>query len=142
MQEQWKDVPSFPEMMASSWGRVQKKPFVGKMPNGSTRLYKTKPRWGVEQKCASGREGVRKRRLVYITGLKKSFNVARLVCEAFNGPPPDEKSICIHIDENPSNNRPENLKWGTAKENLNGEKFIEYCKQRTGENSPRRKGMK
>jgi len=48
----------------------------------------------------------------------------------------------IHINENALDNRPENLKWGTQKENLNMPSFIEYCKGRTGEESPRTKGLK
>jgi len=46
----------------------------------------------------------------------------------------------MHINEDPSDNRPENLKWATQKENLNSPGFLSYCKQRTGDNSPRTKG--
>lgn len=42
----------------------------------------------------------------------------------------------MHLDDNPANNKPENLKWGTQKENMNAPAFISYCKSRTGENSP------
>jgi hypothetical protein len=48
----------------------------------------------------------------------------------------------MHLDENSRNNRPENLAWGTQKENLNAPQFLEYCKNRTGENSPIIKGKK
>jgi len=71
-----------------------------------------------------------------------NMKVHRLVCEAFHGPAPFERAVVIHIDENALNNRPENLRWGTQKENLNMPNFIEYCKSRTGENSPVKKGMK
>ncbi len=40
----------------------------------------------------------------------------QLVCEAFNGPRP-EGLQCRHLDGDPSNNTPGNLRWGTAKEN-------------------------
>lgn len=33
----------------------------------------------------------------------------------------------MHKDENSRNNKPENLKWATQKENLNCPKFKEYC---------------
>jgi hypothetical protein len=43
------------------------------------------------------------------------------------------------MDEDALNNRPSNLRWGTQKENLNMPGFIEYCRARKGENSPRAK---
>lgn len=65
-----------------------------------------------------------------------------MVCEAFHGKAPFAHAVVMHIDDNPANNRPENLKWGTQKENLNAPAFIDYCKSRTGENSPVIKGRK
>jgi hypothetical protein len=47
----------------------------------------------------------------------------------------------MHIDDDEKNNRPENLRWGTQKENLNTPRFIAYCHSRVGDNSPWRKGM-
>jgi hypothetical protein len=44
--------------------------------------------------------------------------VHRLVCTAFHGPPPSlDKGWVLHRDGDPSNNRPENLRWGSAQEN-------------------------
>lgn len=60
----------------------------------------------------------------------------QLVCEAFHGPKPFDKAVVIHLDEDGLNNRAENLKWGTQKENLNAPGFIEYCRGRVGEDSP------
>lgn len=71
-----------------------------------------------------------------------NMKVHRLVCEAFHGPAPSKRSVVIHLDEDATNNRPENLRWGTQKENLNMPGFIAYCKSRTGENSPFIKGRK
>jgi hypothetical protein len=68
------------------------------------------------------------------------MKVHRLVCEAFHGPQPQDKPVVIHIDEDATNNRQENLRWGTQKENLNSPKFIAYCKSRTGKNNPAYKG--
>jgi len=67
--------------------------------------------------------------------------VARLVCEAFNGPPAPGQ-LALHEDENSRNNSSENLRWGTQKENLNYPKFLDYCRSRTGENNPYIKGKK
>lgn len=39
-----------------------------------------------------------------------------LVCEAWYGPRPDGM-VCRHLDGNPTNNTPDNLRWGTPKEN-------------------------
>lgn len=71
-----------------------------------------------------------------------NMKIHRLVCEAFHGEPPFPKAVVIHLDEDGTNNRAENLRWGTQKENLNMPGFIAYCKSRTGENSPIIKGMK
>ena len=46
----------------------------------------------------------------------KSHRVHRLVLEAFIGPCPKGME-CRHLDGNGSNNRLENLKWGTIEEN-------------------------
>ena len=48
--------------------------------------------------------------------IAKSFTVHGLVIRAFHGPNPGEM-VCRHLDGNPSNNRPENLAWGTHKDN-------------------------
>ena len=73
--------------------------------------------------------------------LAKTFKVHRLVCEAFHGPAPFDSAVVMHLDDDPANNRPENLRWATQKENLNSDQFIEYCKSRTGKDNPRVKGM-
>lgn len=70
----------------------------------------------------------------------KNYKVHRLVCEAFHGPAPFEKAVVMHLDDDATNNKPENLAWGTQKQNLNTPAFIAYCKSRTGENSPTVKG--
>lgn len=51
------------------------------------------------------------------SGAKKSFAVHRLVLEAFVEPCPPGKQVA-HNDGNPRNNRLENLRWATAKENI------------------------
>jgi hypothetical protein len=48
----------------------------------------------------------------------------------------------MHLNENSDDNRPENLAWGTQKQNLNAPGFIAYCKSRTGENSPTAKSRR
>lgn len=106
-------------------------PFMGPMPGGGMRQYGGYARSG-------SWDGDR---FIYVWK-GKSYKVARLVCEAFHGPPTPDKWMCMHLDENSRNNFPENLAWGTQKENLNAEGFLKYCRGRTGENSPTIKSMK
>lgn len=143
MDEIWKIVPSTPRISASSLGRVRLEPHKIEMPHGGIRWYNPKPTYGYEEKNSTGRPNIGKRRIIRISTLKKTFKIAQLVCEAFHGEKPFQKAVTIHIDEDPSNNRPENLRWGTQKENLNMPKFKEWQKTiRVGENSPRTKWAK
>lgn len=130
--EVWREITSLPGVKASSLGRLLAPEANAKMPHGGIRSYKTKPVCGTKRKA-------RKNAAHQYYGWLyrgKNYKVHRLICEAFHGEPPNEKSIVIHLDENGLNNRAENLKWGTQKENMNMPKFINYCKNRTGENSP------
>jgi len=139
MIEQWKPVPSKTGLLASSLGRIKLPNSIAKMPNGGIRKYETKPTFGVKTKAS------KTARHEYMGIVSKKFGnmkIHRLVCEAFHGPPPFDRAVVIHIDEDATNNKSDNLRWGTQKENLNMPKFIEYCKSRTGENSPAKKGLK
>jgi hypothetical protein len=49
--------------------------------------------------------------------IKKYFLVHRLVLETFIGPCPPGME-CRHLDGNPTNNKLNNLRWGTHKENI------------------------
>lgn len=127
--ETWVKTPSQPDLLASSLGRIMVDPYVKEMPNGGFRTYGGQPTYGQW-------DG---NRYIYARRGHKTLKVHRLVCEAFNGPPNDGQ-VCMHLDEDSSNNKPENLAWGSQKENLNAPGFIEYCKSRTGEDSPVTKG--
>ena len=48
---------------------------------------------------------------------RKMARVHRLVCEAFHGPAPEGKPNVLHGDGDPANNRRENLRWGSQKDN-------------------------
>lgn len=103
-------------------------PYTATTPKGGLRQYGGEP-------TAGQWDGSR-----YIYVLKgKTYKVHRLVCEAFHGPAPS-KSVCMHLDESSRNNKPNNLAWGTQKQNLNAPGFLSYCRSRTGENSPGAKG--
>lgn len=131
MAETWRAVPSIPQILASSEGRVMVAPYEAAMPHGGVRQYGGQPHFGIWNKL-DGRF-----QMLYKGKIHK---VHRLVCEAFHGPAPSNGHICMHVDENAANNAPDNLKWGTQKENLNAPAFLEYCKARTGDDSPWTKG--
>lgn len=135
MDEVWKDVPSCAEIQASSLGRVMLKPTTAVTPLGGIRAYTGKPTFGFEEKTSTAREGSAKRRIIRVNRLGKTFKVHRLVCEAFHGLAPFKGAIVLHLDEDPSNNRPENLRWGTRKENQNFPAAKAAFKARTGSKS-------
>lgn len=122
--EKWRPISSLPEYLASSHGRVMMVPAL--VPTkGGFRIAGGLPRIG---------EWTGDRFIFRFRG--KTYKVARLVCEAFHGAASEAKPVCMHLDENAANNRPENLAWGSQKQNLNAPGFLEYCRGRTGENSP------
>jgi hypothetical protein len=129
LEEEWRVIPSLPEYVASSFGRIMRVPFFGPLPNGGVRRYGGKPSFGAW-------DGTR-----FIFQYRgKSRKVHRVVCEAFHGPAPMGRTYVLHGDENSRNNRPENLSWGTQKENLNAPGFLAYCRARVGDASPVVKG--
>lgn len=125
--EIWRDVPSVPGILVSSEGRMMYAPHRKPMPHGGMRSYGGEPTFGVWSKSD--------RRFIFVMN-GKSYKIARLIAEAFHGPPPFDDAVAMHMDENSANNRASNIQWGTQKENLNAEGFLEYCRSRTGENSP------
>lgn len=136
MEEVWKPVTSKQGVLASSYGRVQLPSSTRPMPYGGTREYSPKPTYGFNTKASKSALHEYKGLYSRVFG---NLKVHRLVCEAFHGLAPFYRAVVIHLDENALNNRPENLRWGTQKENLNMPKFLAYCRARTGENSPRTK---
>lgn len=66
-------------------------------------------------------------------GVKRRRTVHRLVCEAFHGPCPSEKSHCAHSDGNPLNNNASNLRWASVRENA--EDARRHGTMRVGERS-------
>jgi hypothetical protein len=125
--EIWRVVPSLPDIMVSSEGRIMRVPHLGPLPRGGERPYGGTPTFGVWNKIDG-------RFITVIDG--RTYKLARLIAEAFHGPAPFQDAVVMHLDENAANNRANNLRWGTQKENLNAPGFLNYCRGRTGENSP------
>jgi hypothetical protein len=78
---------------------------LGRVRNGKGRIMKL---WSRD-----GRTAVR---LVKVGLPQKFLSVGILVCEAWYGPRPQGKDVA-HYDCDSSNNKPENLRWATPKEN-------------------------
>ena len=116
MDEIWKPVPSKEGLLASSLGRVLLPEREAAMPNGGIRKYKPKPCIGVITKASKTASHSYRG---FYNKFFGNMKVHRLVCEPFHGPPPFKGAVVIHLDENAHNNKPENLKWGTQKENMN-----------------------
>ena len=133
MKEIWKPVPSLPGYMASNDGRLLLPPRNMPMPHGGFRRYLPEPTLG--SVCRSRKEAAHVYYGVWARGVG-NIKVHQAVCEAFHGAKPFSRAVVIHLDENGLNNRSENLKWGTQKENLNAAGFVQYCKLRLGNKSP------
>ena len=125
MEEIWKPVPSKPGMMASSFGRILMPEREAAMPHGGVRKYTPKPTFG--NRCKASKTARHIYRNIY-SRFFGNCKVHIMVCEAFHGPKPFPKAVVIHADEDGENNREDNLRWGTQKENLNMPGFVEYCK--------------
>lgn len=106
MSEVWKSIPSKPGYEASSLGRVRsvdRNDSAGRPRRGKVLKQRTLPK-GYKTVTLS------------VDGVYGPCLVHRLVLEAFVGGCPDGQQ-CRHLDSDPTNNRPENLAWGTQDEN-------------------------
>jgi hypothetical protein len=132
--EVWKTCPSVDGLLVSSFGRVLLPPRNAPLPNGGYRLYQTKPRFGQVYTLPSG--SLYYMVMVYDAEKRQvSRKVHQLVCEAFHGARPFPEAQVLHMDENGLNNQPDNLKWGTMKENHNMPVVRALYQARTGVNS-------
>ena len=132
-------MPSLAGVMASSFGRILLPPSTAPLPNGGQRSYLPKPSYGFLTRSSVT---AKHEYMNYKSRKYGNIKIHRAVCEAFHGPCPFDGAVVIHIDEDATNNRPENLKWGTQKENLNMDRIKEYHRSRTGDDNPLRKGIK
>lgn len=98
------------------------------MPNGGSRLYTPKPTFG---HISRARRGAAHCYLGFTTKLYGRIKIHRAVCEAFHGAPPFEGAVVLHLDEDGCNNVPDNLRWGTQRDNLNAPGFRSYCSERS-----------
>jgi len=116
--EEWRVAPGLPDYAVSSLGNV-KRTASGKGAR-------------VGHNLAGGRakSGYRTVNL-QINGVGKTFNVHALVCAVFHGPRPDGREVA-HGNGDRADNRAENLRWCTRKENASDrEKHGTVCRGAT-----------
>lgn len=100
-EEEWRPIPGWVDYEASSYGQVRS------LKSGSQQVLKpglhTRGYMTVHLSPGVKRDG-------------KSYLVHRLVLEAFVGPRSADQQ-CRHLDGDKTNNRLDNLRWGTGREN-------------------------
>lgn len=127
--EEWRPVPTLQHIEASSLGRVR---YVG--PN----VRKTKTGHVLPQR--SDDKGYKNVNVPCLDGdgpaTRRTMKVHRLVSMAFHGPEPlsNQRMVVGHLDDDPANNRPDNLRWMTQRDNLNAPGY--RAKQRAKTFSP------
>ena len=100
--EEWKTVPGFSRYQISDIGRLRKS-----LKDG--RLIVIKP--GITS------NGYIKYGLSDDGGVRHTLSAHRLVAISFLSPPTPEENYVLHENDDKTDNRVENLRWGTALEN-------------------------
>lgn len=116
-EEEWREVPGFPGIWASSLGRVHRRSRDGLTAAGQ----RAKPTFGTLSSQTTGSGNIYVKRTVKWRGYGVLL-VSRLVCAAWHGIAP-AGAVALHGDDNPLNNTPGNLRWGTQRENLAAPSF-------------------
>lgn len=101
---EWRAIPGWPEYEASTDGEIRN--VAARRGTRMGRLLKQRlSSNGYLMVTLSGQ------------GVRKTLTVHRLILETFAGSPPDAHAQCAHGDGSRQNNRAENLRWVTAREN-------------------------
>ncbi len=125
-------MPTLPHIEASSLGRIR---YVGP-PRRRMQQGHVIP----QQRSPLGYLGINIPILGDGPARSKRYKVHRLVALAFHGLPQlsNERIVVGHLDDDPGNNRPENLKWMTQRENCNAPGCkAKQLRNNGGPNSPR-----
>ncbi|PYB77671.1 HNH endonuclease [Rhizobium wuzhouense] len=129
--EEWRPVPTMPHIEASSHGRIR---YIG--PKRS----RMQPGHIIPQQA--DKLGYRYANIPLVgdgPALSKRHAVHRLVALAFHGLPPlsNQRIVVGHLDDDPGNNRPANLKWMTQRENCNAPGCMaKHLRNNRGANNP------
>jgi len=107
MKEIWKDIPNYEGLyQASNYGQI--KSLAKKYGNNGYHKQRI-------LKPGKDKDGYL-HILLSKNNVRRYTTVHKLVLETFIGPCPPGMQ-CRHLNENPKNNKSDNLKWGTPKEN-------------------------
>ena len=111
MIEVWRAIPGYPGYQASDLGNIrslartlERSARTGQLLTRKEKILKPFP------------IGAQKRRAVHFPG-RRIVKCAVLVLLAFEGPRPSPRHCALHWDDNPLNDRADNLRWGTRSEN-------------------------
>jgi len=131
--ETWKQIPGYGgHYRASSLGRIKSLPRIVRKRHQHGKIMSQKYGEQILFPQKPDRDGYFHVHLS-VDGVKINRTVHRLVLEAFTGPRPDGMESC-HNNSNPTDNRPENLRWDTHANN-NGDR-LRRGNYATGENHP------
>lgn len=123
--ERWLPVPGYPGYEVSDHGQVRSLDREGLSRWGTPRKFKGHI---LAQVMAGGVEGRRYRACsLYRDGKPKQVTVHILVLETFVGPRPEKGMQGCHRDDDPSNNRLDNLYWGTPVQNYRDKRNNGRC---------------
>lgn len=104
MEEIWKTIEDYPNYMVSNMGRVKAINWNRENKEKEIKPYTTYKGYLRLRLCKNGKS--------------KQFQIHRLVAQAFI-PNPENKPYIDHINTDRTDNRAENLRWVTNKENCN-----------------------
>lgn len=111
--EVWKPIPGFDGYEASDLGRVRS---IDRLVSHRKSIGSTKVLKGRVLKPQPNRSGFHVNPCV--DGKQKQVSVHVLVMRTFRGPPPAPGLDVCHNDDDPSNNRLDNLRYDTRRGNL------------------------
>lgn len=120
MEEIWKDIKDFEDLyQVSNMGRVKSLERVILRNNGNPQTIKER-----FVKLCKNKQGYYQVSL-WKNGVEKRYLLHRLIAEHFI-PNPENKPCIDHINTDPTDNRIENLRWCTHKENNNNPLTIKH----------------
>lgn len=126
--EEWRPIPGYErEYEASNLGRIRSLRRIITNTRNITRPYGGKV---LVQNTFGPMALVTLSKHNHVT----THSVHALVCVAFHGPKPADKALVAHWDGDPLNNRAENLRWATHRENEDDKR--RHGREASGERNP------